>query len=373
MPLSYDDVLTIFQTDIIPREESEVLPLLSALNRIAIEPIYASFELPQSAISLRDGYAFRLKDGPAIPLSLCTHVSTGDALAESIDAVIANEEALMHEKHLLIPEGISKGWHIKKKGEDISQEECLVHAFESLSAYKLTALAAQGINKVRVLKKPRVAILSIGSTLSALGEPLMEGNLYNSNAISLSARVMDLGCEVCTIQTLGDDEVLILQTLRELHHFTDLVITTGALSYGDSIASLLSKGALEILFNEVAITPAKPSALSRIHNTPILHLPGLPLGSLLGFELLGVPLIRALMHHSTLLPQSYHHRNGTHFTCKPCCVSAIPGFSDGKTFTCAPHYEAGRLNILAKCNGYVRIERKEEVLKGEAVTFIPFT
>jgi len=157
-----------------------------------------------------------------------------------------------------------------------------------------------------------------------------------------------------------------------LHHFTDLIITTGALSHGDGIAHMLRHGCLETVFNEVAITPAKPSALSRLGNTFILHLPGLPLGSLLGFELLGVPLVRALQHQSTLLPHSYHHINTTLFTCKQCCVSAIPGRSDGKTFTCAPHYEAGRLNALSQCNGYVRIENKEAVLKGESVQFIPF-
>lgn len=373
MPLAYYDVLALFQTAITPLQTRETLPLLNALNRIVTEPIYASFELPKAAISLRDGYAFSLKDAPIVNLSLCTRVCTGDALPENIDAIIGYEEARIVENTLHVGAEISKGWHIKKKGEDISDEECLVHAFEPLSAYKLTALAAQGIIKVDVLKKPRVAIVSIGSGLTSLGEPLVENALYNSNAISLSARVMDLGCEVCTIQTLGEHEALILQTLNELHHFTDLIITTGALSHGDSIAHMLDTGLLESVFNEVAITPAKPSALSRLGETFILHLPGLPLGSLLGFELLGVPLIRALQNQSTLLPRSYHHINATAFTCKHRCVSAIPGLSDGKTFTCAPHYEAGRLNALSQCNGYVRIENKEAVLQGESVSFIPFT
>jgi len=373
MPLSYHDVLELINTTLTPLETSESLPLLNALNRIATEPIYASFELPKTAISLRDGYAFSLKDAPIVDLSLCTRVSTGDALPMHIDAIIGYEEACVEQNALHVGAEIAKGWHIKKKGEDIANEECLVHAFEPLSAYKLTALAAQGIVKIDVLKKPRIAILSIGSGLTSLGEPLVENAIYNSNAISLSARVMDLGCEVCTIQTLGDNEALILRTLNELQHFTDLIITTGALSHDDGIAHMLRNGSLESVFNEVAITPAKPSALSRLGETFILHLPGLPLGSLLGFELLGVPLLRALQRQSTLLPQSYHHINATAFTCKQCCVSAIPGLSDGKTFTCAPHYEAGRLNALSQCNGYVRIENKEAVLKGESVQFIPFT
>ncbi len=372
MPLSYHDILDMLPTVVTPLERSESLPLLSALNRIASEPIYASFELPKTAISLRDGYAFSLKDAPIVDLSRCIHVSTGDALPLSIDAIIGYEEACVKNHALHVTQEITKGWHIKKRGEDILEEECLVHAFEPLSAYKLTALSAQGIVKIDVLKKLRIAILSIGSSLTPLGESLVENAIYNSNAISLSARVMDLGCEVCTIQTLGNTEALILQTLNELQRFTDLIITTGALSHNDGIAQLLRKNTLNNVFNEVAITPAKPSALSRLKNTLILHLPGLPLGSLLGFELLGVPLIRALQHQSTLLPRSYHHINGTPFTCKQGCVSAIPGLSDGKTFMCAPHYEAGRLNALSQCNGYVRIENQEKVLQGDTVQFIPF-
>jgi len=373
MPLSYHDALQRIQTVVSPVETRESLPLLNALNRIATEPIYASFELPKTAISLRDGYAVSLKEVPIVDLSLCTRVCTGDALSEEVDAVIGYEEACVVENALHVDKTLPKGWHIKQRGEDISDEECLVHAFEPLSAYKLTALAAQGIMKIDVLKKPRVAIVSIGSGLTSLGEPLVGHALYNSNAISLSARVMDLGCEVCSIQTLSDTESFILQTLDELHHFTDLIITTGALSHNDSIAKLLREHTFDTVFNEVAITPAKPSALSRFHNTFILHLPGLPLGSLLGFELLGVPLVRALQNHSTLLPRSYHQMNGSRFTCKACCVSAIPGFSDGKTFVCAPHYEAGRLNALSQCNGYARIEHQEVVLQGDTVHFIPFT
>lgn len=57
----------------------------------------------------------------------------------------------------------------QKKGEDIALQECLVKTYESLSAYKLTALAAQGLTHVAVLRKPRVAIVSIGSHLTPFG------------------------------------------------------------------------------------------------------------------------------------------------------------------------------------------------------------
>lgn len=372
MPIPYHEMLALLQTSVKPLHVKTSLPLFDALNRINATPIHARFELPKSAISLRDGYAFSLKNGPKIALTKTTLVSTGDALLESMDAVISREEALLEEDYLHVPHDVKAGWHIKKRGEDIALSECLIKMYEPLSTYKLTALAAQGITHVEVLDKPKIAILSIGSHLVSLGETLPSNALYNSNAISLGARILDLGGDVYTIETIVDDEALILESLDRLKKSADIIITTGALSHNDGIASLLERGTFETLFHEVAITPAKPSALSRLGNAWILHLPGLPLGSLLGFELIGVPLFRTLMGQENPLPRSYTQLNQIALKCRPSCVSVIPGFSDGTTFSCAPHYEAGRLNVLSQCNGYIRVENQESILHGAKVEFVPF-
>lgn len=372
MALSYHEAIQAIQTHTKCLNICESLPLFDALNRIAAHTITASFELPKSAISLRDGYALSLTNTHRVPIKECLMVSTGDALPSYIDAVIATEEALIEEDYLHIPLHVKSGWHIKKQGEDIARDESLVHPYERLSAYKMTALAAQGIMNVSVLRKPKVAILSIGNALISLGEPLAQNSFYNSNAISLSARCMELGAEIIAIETSHEDKHLIMEALKRLHTQADLIITTGGLSRGDVIAQLLLEKTLDIIFHEVAITPAKPTSLSHFDHTPVLHLPGLPLGSMLGFELLGAPLLKALQHELSIIPRSYIQSNGTPFTCKESCVSAIPGFSDGKVFVCAPHYEAGRLNILSQCNGYVRIENCVDVKRGDAVEFIPF-
>lgn len=372
MILSYYEALQILQANAQYLKNYESLPLFDALNRIAAHEINASFELPKSAISLRDGYAIPLNGNNPIACQECVMVSTGDALSSNIDAVIALEEAVIEDGYLHIPLHVKKGWHVKKQGEDIACHERLVTPYERLNAYKMTALAAQGIIEIAVLCKPKVAILSVGNALTALGEPLDKDSFYNSNAISLSARCIELGAEIIAIETANEDAQIIIEKLTHLHQKADVIITTGGLSRGDVIATLLLEKKLDTIFHEVALTPAKPTSLSRFNETLVLHLPGLPLGSMLGFELLGVPLLKALQHESNIIPRSYIQSNGTPFTCKEGCVSAIPGFSDGKVFVCAPHYEAGRLNILSQCNGYVRIENRVDVKKGDEVAFVPF-
>ncbi len=372
MICSYLEALNIMKTHIVGITHSESVPLFHASNRIASEPIYASFELPKTPLSLRDGYAVSLKNSSSIPLEAAYFVSTGDALLDTTDAVIALEEAIVHDDLLFIPEHIKKGSNIKHQGEDIALDECLIHPFETLHPYKMTALSAQGISRIGVLKKPRIAILSIGNALTSLGKPLGEGASYNSNAMSIGARCIELGATISAIETLKEDGMAIFERLNALKQDADVIITTGGLSRGDVLAGLLHQKPFQTLFYEVAITPAKPSSLSLLEHTPILHLPGLPLGSILGFELLGVPLLRALQHKSSLLPPSYTQTNGTFFSCREKCTSAIPGFSDGETFTCAAHYEAGRLNVLSHCNGYARIENISTVHKGQSVAFVPF-
>lgn len=316
MALSYYEAIQAIQTHTKCLNTCESLPLFDALNRIAAHTITASFELPKSAISLRDGYALSLTNTHHVLLKECLMVSTGDALPSYIDAVIATEEALVEEDYLHIPLHVKSGWHIKKQGEDIAHNESLVHPYERLNAYKMTALAAQGILNVSVLRKPKVAILSIGNALTSLGEPLAQNSFYNSNAISLSARCMELGAEIIAIETANEDKNLIMEALERLHTKADLIITTGGLSRGDVIAQLLLEKTLDIIFHEVAITPAKPTSLSRFDQTLVLHLPGLPLGSMLGFELLGAPLLKALQHELSIIPRSYIQSNGTPFTCK---------------------------------------------------------
>ncbi len=372
MPNSFAKALLSIEQSVTPLQDSESLPLLHAINRIASIPLFASFELPKKAMSLKDGYGIPFGYHSSVPLEDTLRIKTGASLPCDIVAIIPEEEAVILDNCLHIPLHVKPHYNIKQQGEDIAHEECIIHAYERLHPYKITALAAQGITHIDVLKKPKMAIVSIGNTLVALGETLQEDTLYNTNAISLAARAIELGAEIISIEMCEEDEKTILETLVRLSGGVDLIISTGAMSSNDVMCSLLQNTLFDILLQECNISPARPSALSFLHHTPILNLPGLPLSAMLGFELLGVPLLRALQHQNPLLPPSFTRINQTELTCKESCVSAIPGFSDGTYFVSAPHHEAGRLNALSQCNGYILVQNKEKILVEERVSFIPF-
>lgn len=379
MPISYQEALQIIQTQIQPLHVNQTLPLLKAINRISSSDVFAKFALPKHPMSLKEGYGiafepstitYALLNPPyptPIPLGYGVRLSTGESIPEGADTIIAEEDVVLEQENCIkIPLHVTQTQHIKKEGEDIAKGELLLKKCERVSAQKITALSSQGITQIKTFQKTTVSILSIGNQLAS-------GEIHNSNAMSLAARIIELGGKVDEIEICEENETKILERLKALVQKSDCVITTGAMSRHDAMRYLLETKTLTPLFHHVRIAPAKPSALSLLENKPILHLPGLPLGCMLGFEMLGVPLLRQLQHQLCIIPDFITCINQKRVTCKDNCMSAIPGYSDGRNFVCAPYYEAGRLNILSQCNGYTLMEDQESIEEGREIPFFYFT
>lgn len=379
MLITYQEALKIIQTRIKPLHVNKTLPLLKAINHIASADVYAKFALPKYPMSLKEGYGiafssdmivYTLLTPPypnPIPLGYGVRLSTGQRIPEGADTIIAEEDVLFQQGNSIkIPLHVTQTQHMKKEGEDIAKGELLLKHCERISAQKITALSSQGISKVKTFQPTTVSILSIGDQLAS-------GEIHNSNAMSLAARIIELGGKVGEIEICEEDGTKILERLQRLVPNADCIITTGAMSRHDAMRHLLETKRLIPLFHHVRIAPAKPSALSLLENKPILHLPGLPLGCMLGFEMLGVPLLRQMQHHLCIIPDFITCINQKRITCKDNCMSAIPGYSDGRSFVSAPYYEAGRLNILSQCNGYTLVEGQESIEEGKEIPFFYFT
>lgn len=371
MSITYQKALEIIQGHIKPLHVSQKLPLLECINRICGEDIFAYFELPQTPISLRDGYGIHLNDENHYKLTnsttdiqagfACT-LFTGDAIPKGVNAVVADEEIdFVGENSLTCSLHVEIGRHIKSRGEDIAPRERLLKRGEYLDARKITAIASQGISHIVTVQKPKVGILSISKYLAT--------TMHNSNAMSLGARVIELGGVIEMIEECHDENNII-SILTKMSQVVDFIITTGAMSSSDMMFKTLDNPIFTQLFNQVDIAPAKPSVLSLINQTPILHLPGFPLSCMLGFEMLGLPILKKLQHQT--LPLHVSRINTKMITCKDDCVSAIPGYSDGNSFVATAHYEAGRLNALSQCNGYILVDQKKRIEEGERVSFFYF-
>ncbi|MDD3341998.1 MAG: molybdopterin molybdotransferase MoeA [Sulfurospirillaceae bacterium] len=384
MLISYSKALEIIRATILPLQSTYKTTLLESIHRIASQDIFAKWDMPNETMSLKEGFGLHLGSLPTyhliteanplfVPPNYAIELSTGSTLISGINAVIAKEDVEFNaDSTLNIPSSIPVGYNIKQQGEDFCRNQCIVKRCESINAYTLSALASQGLTHIETFSPPKISILSIGNTLLSLGVSKQDGMVYNSNAMSLAARILELGASIQSIEVCSEDTSLIVQKLAELSEEADFIITTGGMGTQDVMHKALAQEVLSVLFHYVQISPARPSALSLLKNKPILHLPGLPLSCLLGFEMLGTPILKRLQHIPLNQQPPIALKNQQMITCKACSTSAIPGVSDGITFTNAPAYQAAMLNTLSTCNGYILIEGQEQIEPGENVLFYPF-
>ena len=353
--INYEEALSIITNKLNGVSFIKELALLDSVKHICAQSIYATTSLPTHPIALKDGFAFLENES--------YEVSTGDILKEGTKSVVPYEEDIKNPPYM---------YNIKKAGEDIKKGELLLNRGELITAYGITSLASQGIKTLKVFKKPKVSILSIGDNLCPVQKKIKKGEIYNSNALSLGARILEIGAKVGKVWQVKNDKIAIKEHLKELKRYSDFIITTGAMSRYDAMSQAIYDDEFKILFHKVQIAPASPTAFTVFENIPVLHLTGLPLSSLLGFELLGVQAIKIIKNESIQERKSLHVKNKKEFTCRDNCTSAIPGFFDGVSFKSAPSFRAGMLNVLAKCNGYALIKNKTTIKEDELIEFFTF-
>ncbi|MBE0491604.1 MAG: molybdopterin molybdotransferase MoeA [Sulfurospirillum sp.] len=382
MSIAYTRALEIITTNIQTNPKPICMPLLSSIKHIAALDIFATVSLPSWDISLKDGYGVRLNDrGKCVVLDLQKHfledgityeLSTGDAIKEGTQAVVALEETRKLPDGIALPKDFEKGQNIKSKAEDIQAGELLLQKGEYIKASHISALASCGINTVMVYKRPTIGILSIGDKLCDIKQALQHDETYNTNALWLASRILEIGAKVYHIEKTKNDSLQIREKLASLHKKCDFIITTGAMSRYDAMQELLYSPEFTLLFHKVKIAPAGASALSIFEKKPLLHLPGLPLSAQLGFELLGAPILRTIRHEKKIYASAFCVTNKKEFISQEKSACAIPGYFDGNTFLSAPSFGAGMLNVLAKCNGYALIHNKKIIKAGEKVNFYLF-
>ncbi|MEZ5166935.1 MAG: molybdopterin-binding protein [Acidimicrobiales bacterium] len=94
---------------------------------------------------------------------------------------------------------------------------------------------------------------------------------------------------------MRDDEAAIEQAFLDGAARCDAVLSSGGVSMGafDFVKVVLDRIG-EMRWMQIAIKPAKPFAFGRVGATPVFGLPGNPVSSMVSFELLARPALRAM-------------------------------------------------------------------------------
>ncbi len=292
--------------------DAERVAAFGAAGRFLAEDVAAVVDLPPFASSAMDGYAVRAEDTPGrLPVVFriaagapsprplgageAMAISTGGTVPEGANAVVPIEAVSESDNGLEIPDRVDRGAHIRPRGGDVRTGDLVLTAGTLLGAAQVGALAAIGVAEVAVGRRPHVVVLSTGTELRPAGEPLGEGQIYESNGPMLAAALESAGATVERLGPVVDDEAenrLALERGLE----ADVLVSSGGVSVGphDLVRRILAELGVEEDFWGVAVRPGKPLAFGTRGATLVFGLPGNPVSSLVAVELFVRPALLAL-------------------------------------------------------------------------------
>jgi molybdopterin molybdotransferase len=286
-----------------PIDQKETIHIKDALNRVVAEPIIATMNVPNHDNSAMDGYAmnidllpdhgpFKLKvtgklfAGNPLEGNLegALRIMTGATIPYGLNAVIPQEHVELNEGVITFQTKPQANKNIRRAGEDIKTGQTILKNGRSIEPCDLGLLASLGIDSIKVYRKIKVAFFSTGDEIISLGNPLLPGQVYDSNRYSLIGLLKRLDVETFDLGVIPDDKKIIEDTLKKASDIADIVITTGGVSVGeaDYMKDILKKIG-EILFWKISMKPGKPLAYGKIGQCHYFGLPGNPVSTMVTF------------------------------------------------------------------------------------------
>ena len=308
---SINEALSRFLDRLQPRKLATVqISLKEALGRVTAKNINAIKDLPPYHRSAVDGYALRAIDtvgaSPYQPKDLrlvnkelggereLREIWTGNPLPKGADSVVMLEHTERIGNRIQILVSLTPGANVSRKGEDVKKGDVVVKAGLRLRPHHLGLLAALENREVKVVRKPKVALLATGSELAPLGAPLKPNQIVEVNSIILSELCSELGAESFSLGIARDDEDEIRVRICEGLAEADLIITTGGTSVGvhDLVPRVIEQIEPHALVaHGIAMRPGMPTALAVVKRKPVLVLSGNPVAASVGFEVFARPTI----------------------------------------------------------------------------------
>jgi putative molybdopterin biosynthesis protein len=303
---------------------AEAVSLADARTRVLAHDVVAAFDAPPFDRANVDGFALRAADtvgasdgnpkiftlnseviacGHAPMLTVgpgtCTTIATGGVIPRGADAVVMIEQTELIESNpsrIELRRAAAPGQLISYAGSDIARGETLLRRGARIGSREIGMLAASGLARIEVVRRPKVAVLSTGDELVEPGNPLKPAAVYDSNSATIAAAVSEAGGEPITFGVLPDDAAILEKTVREALAVSDMVVLSGGTSKGagDLSHRVVSRlGKPGILVHGVALKPGKPLCLAVVGDKPVVVLPGFPTSAIFTFHAFVAPVIRA--------------------------------------------------------------------------------
>jgi molybdopterin molybdotransferase len=285
--------------------------LADGLGRVLASDVVSPIDVPPADNSAMDGYALRREDWhgpdqaldisqrvtagtPPAPLVLGTaaRIFTGAEIPPGADVVVMQEKCSADTHSVRMDSVGASGANIRPRAQDIEKGATVLEKGRRLRAQDMGLIASLGVNRIRVMQRLKVAVVSTGEELVEPGEEAGPGQIYNSNRYTLNALLQGWGFEVVDFRAVADDAGTLAEVMRKAAGSADVIVTSGGVSVGeeDHVKAVVeSLGRLDLW--RVAIKPGKPFAFGEVLGKPFLGLPGNPVAVLVTALIIGRPYL----------------------------------------------------------------------------------
>ncbi|MFC2056910.1 gephyrin-like molybdotransferase Glp [Chloroflexota bacterium] len=394
--LSFEEAKKAVEANIKSINRVETVNIDDAVGRVLAEDIVATLSTPPFNRAAMDGYAVKAKDtfdsGQFSPRVLelvgeihaggmpekrvnagqCIQIATGAMMPGGADAVVMVEDTEAENGRVKVFKPVYPKANVGKKGEDMREGELVLNQSSMLDAGKVGVLASQGMSRIKVYEKPKVAILPSGEEVAEVGKKLGQGQVYDINSHTVASVVKENGGVPNMFGIVGDNLEEIKSKITEALK-NDLVVISGGSSVGerDLLVNVI-QGWGRILFHGIQVKPGKPTIFAVIEDKPFFGMPGYPTSCLINAYLFLLPVIRKMAHMPPRRGETVDVKLGRRvpgsvgrrqfLTVKIEGDEAVPVFK-----------ESGAITSIAKADGYIEIAENIDLLeKGEPVTVTLF-
>lgn len=272
---------------------NEQLPLGKITGRRLAQDITAPYSHPKAAVSVMDGYAFRMQDGDKtleligesragkafdgqVLAGQAIRIFTGALLPKGTDSVEMQENAILKDARVSFSSLSTHRTFVRKAGSDFAKGDLLFRKGEIITPAMILALATCNMKTVAVKRAPSIALLSSGDELRPVGSSLKEGQIVNSISPALLALLTQWGAQLIELGIAKDTPEDIAAKLQNCG--ADIIVPIGGASVGkyDFMQSVAKSLDFTPVFSKIAVKPGKPTWFSKRQNQCIIGLPGNP-------------------------------------------------------------------------------------------------
>lgn len=298
---------------------TETVPLSEAAFRTLAAAAAAPRDLPPADVSAMDGYAVREADArvgvplpvagtafagrpaPDLPAGAALALMTGAPVPAGTAFIVPAEETDESAGQVVFRGLPVAGAHIRRRGAEIRRGGTLLPAGTLLTPPAIGVLAASGISRVAVARRPTVAILPTGDELAVAPEDpsaLPDHRIGDANGPLLSALFAREGALPILLPPAPDRADAVRDAIERAARGADLVVTTGGVCAGETD---FVDDALEALGDgthrrfRLAVKPGKPLSFALVLGRPVVALAGNPVAAALAARSIVHPILARML------------------------------------------------------------------------------